>query len=185
MRRKKEEKKKKRFDIKKIRVYVLILIIMLIGLMINKKFFLMSLFIILTFVGNIIRGQFGNSMIMFDPLVFFSIILMKFWGFSSLLLFLFLTVFLADVLANHITDGSILNYFLFHICPFIGISLFGRLPMVVYGNFTAIFYSFVYFTIRTKLMGGNPIETAVKAITNVLFVFLYIGFFGPIFEVLM
>ncbi len=180
-----EQEEKKKFDFSKTRFYLIALIFILVGLLINKKLFIMSMFVLLTFVGKIVRGQFGNSMIMFDPLVFFSILLMKFWGFSSLFLFLFLTVFLADAIAGNFTAGSFLNYFLFHICPLIGITLFGNLSMMVYGNFSAILYSAVYVPIRVKFLGGDPVQTMVKAVTNIVFVYLYIAFLGPIFEILM
>jgi len=101
-----------------------------------------------------------------------------------LTIFLFLTVFLADVMAGHFTIGSFLNYFLFHLYPIVGIVLLGNLPMIVYGNFISILYTILYVFIRINFLGGDP-TTYVKGVTNIIFVHLYIVFFGPIFELVM
>ncbi|MEK6916771.1 MAG: hypothetical protein AABW92_03425 [Nanoarchaeota archaeon] len=169
----------------KLRNYMIIGLIVLIGYLINKKFFLMFIFIALTTVGKIVRQKFANSMFMFDPLVFFSILIMKYWGFSYLFFYLFVTVFLADAIAGHLTEGSFLNYFLFHFCPFIAYVFFGKFSLAVFGNVTAILYSVIYFFLRVNFMGGDPFSTGVKAITNIIFVFLYISFLGPIFNVII
>ena len=139
----------------------------------------------LEFVGKIIRGQIANNMFMFDPLVFFIGLLMYFWGFKFLFIFLFFNVFLADAVSGGFTDGSFLNFILFHLSPLIADLLFHRFGLFVVGNATAIIYSATYFPIRTKLMGADPFATGVKAVTNVLFVYLYLTFFGPIFELIM
>ena len=179
--------KKKAFslDSAQLRKYLLIAIVVIIAYVLNKKLFLMILFIFATTAGKMVRGQIANNMLMFDPLVFFSILMMKFWGFKYLLLYLFITVFVADLLSGGFSIGSFLNYALFHLCPLIGYVLFGRFSLFIYGNFVAILYSALYVPIRTKFLGGDPIATTVKGVTNVIFVYLYLVFLGPVFELIM
>jgi hypothetical protein len=172
-------------DSKKIRNYLILGLVVLVGYLINKKVFLMAIFIVVTTVGKILRQQIGNSMLMFDPLVFFSILIMKYWGFSYLLLFLFVTVFFADAIAGHLTPGSFINYGLFHVCPIIAYVIFGKLSLLVYGMITCVFYSVSYVFFRTVVLPDDPIAVYSKAITNVVFVFLYLSFFGPLFALIM
>jgi hypothetical protein len=185
--KKKQPEKKVLFnlDSKTIRNYLIAGIVLLVGYSFNKKLFLMAIFIVVTTIGKVVRQQVGNSMIMFDPLVFFSILIMKFWGFTYLLIFLFITVFIADAIAGHLTIGTFLNYALFHICPLFAFLILGKLPLIVYGTVTAIIYSIAYAFLRTQVLPDDPIAVYSKAITNVIFVFLYITFLGPIFQLIM
>jgi hypothetical protein len=185
--KKPQEKKKNLFglDSKKIRNYLILGIIVLVGYLINKRVFLMAIFIVVTTLGKVIRQQIGNSMLMFDPLVFFSILIMKYWGFTYLLMFLFITVFVADAIAGHLTPGSFINYGLFHICPVIAYLIFGKTSLLVYGMITCVLYSVSYTFCRTVLLPDDPVAVYSKAITNVVFVFLYLSFFGPLFALVM
>lgn len=181
-----DKKDKKKFlDQANIRKYLIYAIIALAAYLYNKKTFLMLIFIVVTTVGKVVRGMFGNNMIMFDPLVFFSILIMKYWGFTSLFLFLFVTVFIADAMSGGFSAGSFLNYFLFHACPLISYTLLGKTDLAIYGNVAALLYSVIYVPIRINYMGGDPIATTIKGITNVVFVFLYISFFGSLFGLIM
>jgi hypothetical protein len=187
MNQKKPQEKKPLFglDSNKIRNYLIISIVILVGYLINKQFFLMAIFIIVTTISKILRQQIGNSMIMFDPLVFFSILITKYWGFSYLFLFLFFTVFFADAFAGHITPGTFINFGLFHICPLISYFIFGKMSLFIYGNVTSVLYSIVYAFFRTKILPDDPVAVYSKAITNVVFVFLYLSFLGPLFALIM
>ncbi len=175
----------KYLDPKAVRKYLFYAIILIIGYIINPKTLILAIFIIGTVVGKMLRAQIADNMFMFDPLVFFSILLMYHWGFKYLILFLFITVFVADALAGKISSGSLLNYFLFHFCPLVSFFIFGRLGIAVMGNVSAIMYSVLYGYIRINFLAGDPIATTIKAVTNVIFVFLYISFFAPVFALIM
>ena len=170
---------------KAIRKYLFYSLLLIVGYIINPKTLILAIFIIGTIVGKMLRAQIADNMFMFDPLVFFSILLMYHWGFKYLLLFLFITVFVADALAGKISSGSLLNYFLFHFCPLISFLIFGKLGIAVMGNISAILYSVLYSYIRITYLAGDPIATTIKAVTNVVFVFLYISFFAPVFAFIM
>ena len=152
---------------------------------INPLLFFFVLFSVLGFLGKWIRGQFGLNMVVLDPNLFFIILVAKFFGFKWLLLYLFFNVIVADVLTNLMSAGSFLNYVLYHIAPLIGIFIFGNMGMMVYGNIASIIYSVGYVFGRTVILPDDPFKVYSKAITSFIFTFLYISFFGPLFELLL
>ena len=85
----------------------------------------MVLFIVLTFIGKTMRTALGINFVMFDPLVFFAILIIKYMDIMSFFIFLFLTVFLADANAGNLTAGSLLNYVLFKLIGMLGGCYYG------------------------------------------------------------
>lgn len=178
-----EKKKKKGLDTEKLKRWGLYALIMLVLLFTLKKVFLIILFTLLTFLGKEMRTALNINFMMFDPLVFFSILILKYMDFLSFIIFLFITVFLADAKAGNFTPGSFLNYFLFNICPIVGLFVFPN-NLMAYGMFTAVLYSLLYAPIRVNFLSGDPFQTWAKAITNIVFVYLYLVFLGPLFELI-
>ena len=60
----------------KLRKYIIIGIVLMTLLKLNPLVFFMSLFVILVFVGKVLRGMLGLSMVVFDPLLFFTVIIL-------------------------------------------------------------------------------------------------------------
>ena len=66
------------FEPKKIRRYLVYAILLIIGYIIDPKTFMLALLMIGTVVGKVIRAKIADNMFMFDPLVFFSILIIFF-----------------------------------------------------------------------------------------------------------
>ncbi|MBT4352552.1 hypothetical protein HOD20_08515 [archaeon] len=180
----KKGKEKKGFDKSKIKKILLYLLVSLVLFLTFKKGFLMVLFIVLTFIGKTMRTALGINFVMFDPLVFFAILIIKYMDIMSFFIFLFLTVFLADANAGNLTAGSLLNYVLFNLCPLISYFFLKNASLMVFGMVTAFLYSGLMIPIRIKPLAGDPFQTTAKGITNIIFVYLYIIFLGPVFELI-
>ena len=169
---------------------VLGVIAVLVMIKINKILFFLIVFYILGFLGKYIRGAFGLKMFVLDPNLFFYIIIVKFFGIKWLFVFLFLTVIVNDMVTGIFSLGSFLNYVLYHIAPIFAIAIFGNSSMRLYGNIASLIYSSLYFVFRTSFffpspLADDPFQVTVKAITSMIFTFLYIVFFGPIFQILL
>ncbi|MBU0756682.1 MAG: hypothetical protein KKF44_01335 [Nanoarchaeota archaeon] len=179
---KKKRKKFNIFDYKKHMLYGFIFIILF---FLNKKFFLLVFFILTTTIGKQVRQMVGNSMIMLDPLTFYCTLIIYYWSVSDLFLFLFITVFVADMIANHLTSGSFINYFLFLVSPLAANFMFHNLGIMMVGVMSQVFYASMYIPIRIKVIPDDPVAVMSKSLTNILFVYLYIMMLGPIFGLLM
>jgi hypothetical protein len=179
------KKKDSKDIIKKLRNYAIVLIITLILIKINKTAFFFIFFSVVGFIGNWIRGQFGLKMVVLDPNLFFMILLVEYFGIPMLALFLFVNIFAADLITGIFSAGSFLNYVLYHVCPIVGFLIFGSLGIGIWGNIASLIYSVMYFIFRTKVLPDDPIQVISKSITSFVFTFLYIGFFGPLFNLIL
>ncbi|MFH0875168.1 MAG: hypothetical protein V1859_04460 [archaeon] len=179
------KKKKKSIDSAAIRKYLMYGVVGGILYLINKKFLLILIFIVITMILKQMRTAFGINMIMFDPLTFFAACIVRFWGIGELLIFLFIAVFMADAVAGNLTPGSFLNYFLFHATPIVSNLIFGGLGLTVVAVIAQILYAVVYVPVRINFLGGSPFDTASKGITNILFCYLYCVFFADLMKLIM
>ncbi len=177
------EKRKELFN--NIKKWGFIILIVIILIRINKDFFFLGLFTLLAFAGKIVRGQFGLKMVVLDPLMFCCILIVKFLGIKELLIYLFINIFVADMVSGIFSPGSFINYVLYHVCPIVGVLLFGNFNMLIYGSVTALLYSVLYGIARTIILPDDPVQVVSKSITSFVFTFLYITFFGPLFQLLM
>jgi hypothetical protein len=180
---KKADKRKELMN--KLKVIGIVLIIILVLIKLNRTLFFLALFSVLAFAGKIIRGQFGLSMVVLDPLLFSTILISQFMGIKELVVFLFLNVFVADIVSGIFSPGSFLNYVLYHAAPLSGVLIFGGMSMMVYGNIASLVYSVSYAFFRSTLLPDDPVKVVAKSITSFIFTFLYITFFGPLFQVVM
>lgn len=181
---KSSEDKKKNY-IKKIRNLVILLILVLLMIKINKTVFFFIFFSIFGFLGKWVRSQFGLKMIILDPNLFFMILMLEYFGIKMLVLFLFLNIFAVDLATAIFSIGSFLNYVLYHFCPITAFLLFGSLGINVWGNIASVMYSVLYAFFRRTVIPDDPFQVFSKAITNVIFTFLYLTFFGPIFRLIL
>jgi hypothetical protein len=181
-----EKKKKPQVSLfQRLRKWIFLVIVVLVLIRLNKDFFFLGLFTFLAFAGKIVRSQFGLRMVVLDPLLFCSILIVKFMGIPALLIYLFINVFVADLVSGIFSPGSFLNYVLYHVAPIGGVLILGNLGMMVYGNVASLIYSGAYAFFRTTVLPDDPVAVTAKAITSFVFTFLYITFFGPIFQILM
>ncbi len=186
-----KDKKKRKELLNKIKKWGFIILMMIFLIKINKVFFFLGIFTALTFAGKMVRGQLGLSMVVLDPLLFFAVLIVKFMGIKILVVFLFFVVFFADIVSGIFSPGSFLNYVLYHLCPILGVIVFGSFTdnMLIYGNIASLIYSVLYVLGRTFIIPDDPIQVYAKAITSFVFTFLYITFLGPIlgpiFQILM
>ena len=162
--------------------FVIPLILLVVFFNLNKIIFFLILFIILTFLGKIVRGMLRMDMIVFDPLIFFSTIITWYFNIKYLFVFLFITVFVADMVSGIFTGGSIINYFLFHISPLLAFVLLRSFNYMIFANATAVIYALLYIFARTRILPDDPARVVIKAGSALLFVFLYSTILYPVVE---
>ncbi len=180
-----QKKKAFKLDQAKLRKYLTYAIISLALYFINKKFFLMVVFMAITLVLKQMRQAMGMAMLMFDPLNFLAAAIVHYWGIGDLVIFLFFSVFMADAIAGGLSPGSFLNYFLFHIDPILSNFLLGGINFTVMAVAAQVMYAAIYTPVRINYLGGAPFDTTSKAITNILFTYLYCVFFGDLMALIM
>jgi len=189
--KKKTPEQRKRELKRNIQKIIVILVITLILMKISKKFFFIALFTVFAYIGKEIRGRSGLKMIVLDPLLFCAILVAKFFGIKDVIIFVAINTLIIDFLTFIGSPGTFLNFFLFWISPVVAVVLFGNYSMLFYGTFAGILYAVLYFIFRTSFfLPGNPLaddpfQVISKSITSVIFTFLYITFFGPLFSLLM
>ncbi len=161
------------------------LILILVLIKINKTFFFLALFSILTYIGKYIRGMFGLKLVVLDPLHFCTIMVAKHIGLKEAIILVAINTLIVDFATSIASDGTFANFFLYSGSAVLSVFLFGNLNPVVFSSIAGILYSIGYYIYRTLVPTQPSFEVVSKCITSFIFTFLYSSFFGPIFGIIM
>jgi len=156
--------------------------------MFNRTFAFVGLFTVVTSMAKWMRTKLGLNMIVFDPLLFFALLIMKFYGYKSLFIFVTINTLVMDAPTGNMQVGSFANWFLYQFCPWIAYTVFVQgmgMGFFGYGNIGSFLYSFLYMLQKLTILPGDPFDSFAKSLTSLIFTFLYIALFGGIFEFIL
>ncbi len=152
---------------------------------INKTYFFLILFSILTYIGKYIRGMFGLKLVVLDPLHFCAIMVAKHIGLKEAIILVAINTIIVDFATQIASDGTFANFFLFGGSAIFSVAILGSTNVVLYSCFAALLYSIGYYIYRAFVPTQPSFEVVSKCITSFVFTFLYSSFFGPLFGLLM
>jgi hypothetical protein len=170
--------------IKKIKVYVPIIIVVLLLMKFSKAWFFIVIFSILAYQLKMIRGKFGLKLVVLDTLHFTAIMLAKYVGYKEAVLFVLFNTVIVDMVTFLASDGTFANFFLYSISTVVSVFFFGN-NLLLCSVVAALMYSLGYYGYRVIVPSQAPFEVISKCITSLLFTFLYASFFGPLLGLIM
>ena len=100
-------------------------------------------------------------------------------------IYIALNTLVVDFITNIASEGTFFNFGFYSIACFVGVTLFGNLHMMVYGNIASLIYSVEYVLFRFFIIPQDPFGSVAKSVTSFMFTFFYLTFFGPILKILM
>ncbi len=167
-----------------IKKFLTALLISVIFYLILKELFLLLIFIIIQGAMHMLRSRI-TRFVAFDPVLFFALLIVKYWSWPYLLIFTFFGSLATDFYVGFVTTGTYLNTMLYYVIPFFSYILFSNISLGPFTIIVALGYGFSYFFIRVFLLGGNAFESFSKGFTLSTFTILYTVYFGQFLANLM
>ncbi|MFH0875662.1 MAG: hypothetical protein V1859_07025 [archaeon] len=175
----------KKPDSKTVRKVFFYMLILSIAYLINRRLFLMGVFITITLPIKFLKTMVPIP-ITPEPVVFFPIVMTLHWGIQYSFLYLLLTVIIFDLIIGRFGDPTIVAFFLILGVSSLGVPLSQIIPdTFVSGMVLSFIYMIVYILFRTRVLGIPIFDVLSPAISCFIFNFLYLSFFSTLLNHIM